>query len=144
MAAASQGIFIRRAARPATLPPIVAFAMVGCVGFAVDAGCCKALMALGLPPLLARVPSMLLGMGATFLLNRGWTFRAEGRIGPQALRYLAVNAAGAAFNYTVFAVALLATHGLLPMAALVAGCGAGFAVNFLGAKNLAFRPPHAG
>lgn len=138
--AASQGILIRRPAHERGLPPILAFAIVGSAGFVVDAGMCKALILSGLPPLAARVPSMLLGIGVTFWLNRGFTFRAAGPIGPQALRYGAVNAAGAAFNYAVFAVALLATHGLMPIGALIAGCGAGFAVNFLGARNVAFPP----
>ena len=123
-----------------SVPPVVAFAVAGSVGFVVDASICRALIAAGLPPLAARLPSILVAMAATFLLNRNITFRARGPIGPQALRYFAVNAAGATFNYTVFAVTLLATHGLMPMAALVAGCGAGFSINFLGAKNLAFRP----
>jgi putative flippase GtrA len=122
------------------LPPVVAFAVAGSVGFVVDASICRTLIAAGLPPLAARVPSMLVAMAVTFLLNRNITFRARGPILPQAVRYFAVNAAGATFNYTVFAVALLATHGLMPMAALVVGCGAGFAINFLGAKNLAFKP----
>lgn len=128
-------------ARVVARSALLRFALVGCVGFAVDAAAFKALALAGCPPLLGRIPSMLLGMTATFALNRGFTFGAGGALLPQALRYGAVNAAGATFNYAVFAVTLLATHAILPMAALVAGSLAGFSVNFLGAKHLAFRPP---
>jgi putative flippase GtrA len=120
------------------VPPVVGFAAAGAVGFLVDATLCKLLIGAGMPALLARVPAILTAMSVTFLLNRTITFRAHGPLLPQAWRYFAVNAAGATFNYTVFAVALLATHGLMPLAAVVAGCGAGAAVNFLGASTVAF------
>lgn len=113
------------------------FALVGSVGFAVDLCVCKLLLGCGVPPLLGRVPAMLLGLAATFLLNRGVTAPVHGSLRDQALRYGVANATVAALNYTVFAVALLGTHGLLPMAALSVGSGAGFAVSVLDVKHRA-------
>jgi len=86
--------------------PFARFLAVGVVGFVVDSGVMQLLISIaGYSPLLARTFSFPLALTLTWALNRNWTFGA-GRHGDPASqygRYLAVQVAGFAINYAVFA-----------------------------------------
>ncbi|MEQ1438718.1 GtrA family protein [Fontimonas sp. SYSU GA230001] len=120
------------------------FAVVGAIGFVVDAGVLHGLLAgLSLNPYLARVPSFLSAATVTWLLNRHWTF-ADRRGSARATewgRYLLTMLGGGAVNYAVYA-GLLATLPLVarwPVLGVAAGSLAGMMVNYLGADRWIFR-----
>lgn len=102
------------------------FAVVGSIGFAIDGGVMQLLTSLaGVSPLIARAVSFPLALSVTWTLNRIWTFET-GRLrppGPQYRRYLAVQIAGFAINYAIFAA--LVTAGApwrgYPLLALMVG-----------------------
>ena len=131
----------RRIPVPAVLRPFLVFLVVGTIGFAIDAGGCAALIGAGLPPLAARLPSMIAAIAATFLLNRSFTFRSRGSLAHEAARYLGVYAAGASLNYGVFALALALEPGLPPILALALGTGVALGWNFLASRGLVFTAP---
>src|SRR6185437_14911603 len=90
---------------------IFPFAVVGVIGFAIDAGVLTILVsALGLSPYQARAISFTLAVLGTWLVNRRWTFRSSQpvrqSVGIEYIRYLFVQALGAASNLCVFAFAL--------------------------------------
>ncbi len=120
------------------------FLVVGAFGFCVDASVLIALTAvLGLPPLPARLVSILVAVSATWLLHRGFTFRSRdpGRLG-EWTRFASVNALGAVLNFTLYAGALAILPGLPPFLALVAASAVALGVNYLGSALFAFRAAH--
>ena len=125
------------------------FAMVGTVGYVIDAGIVTALIkAGGLDPYSARVLSFLAAATSTWWLNRNFTFTATGG-GPRArqwLRFVMVNAMGAAINYGAYAVALQLWPLTVAYPAIAVGVGslAGLAFNFPASKYLVFRQAAAG
>ena len=132
---------IRRRAEPEFLR----FLAVGGFGFVMDAGLLQVFLRLGLGYYTGRIPSFLLAVGATWVLNRLWTFKAAGRPGRvrQAALYFGVQCAGWATNLAVYGLMLLLIPQLkgLILIPLALGAAAGLGVNFLGSKHLAFRPP---
>ncbi|UVI39694.1 GtrA family protein [Qipengyuania spongiae] len=120
------------------------FGVVGTIAFVIDAGVLWLAMGAGVDPYLARVISFVPAFAANFLLNRAWTFaqKREQRPHGQAARYLAVQLAGMAMNYAVFAaIVTFAGEGrVVALAAVVAGSIAAMGFNFLGARHLVFRP----
>jgi putative flippase GtrA len=85
------------------------FAIVGAVGFAVDAG----LLALGVyvfgaPPIPTRSFSVFVSVIVTWALNRIWTFDARRQESAwiELGRYLGSRAVGAACNVGIFAAAV--------------------------------------
>lgn len=132
-----------RPERPASLFP--RFALVGALGFCCDAGLLSVLMGAGVPTMASRSLSISAAVSATFWLNRRFTFCSPRRsVRCELPRYLVVSAAGAGVNYAVFAllVALLPASGALW--GMPAGSAAALAVNFLGARNFAFRGASTG
>jgi putative flippase GtrA len=102
----------------------VRFAVVGLVGFVVDGGVMQLLISTaGYSPLLARTFSFPLALTLTWALNRNWTFEAGRHRGhaSQYARYLAVQVAGFAINYAVFAACVTASEigRRLPLLSLV-------------------------
>lgn len=120
------------------------FAIVGTLGFVVDAGILQWLMgAGGLDPYIARVPSFLAAATTTWLLNRHWTFfdrRSPGRAGEWG-RYLVTMLYGGALNYATYA-SLLASLPVVvrwPVLGVAAGSLVGMIANYLVADRWIFH-----
>jgi len=120
------------------------FAVVGVVGFCVDAGLLALGIRLGLAPAAARAVSLAVALHVTFALNGFFVFGALRReaLPRQWAAYMAANAAGAACNYLAF-LGLTASRSPLvsdPRMAFVGAAAAAMTVNFTGIRFLAFRP----
>ena len=116
----------------------------GAVGFLVDAGVLYLLVSLGIGPLLARCVSFPTALAATWLLNSRWTFgayRSATSRTRQAAGYVAVQLAGVAVNYAVYAASLSLTGrtSLGSVAALAIASAAGMVVNFTGSRMFVFK-----
>ena len=120
------------------------FAVVGVVGFVVDAGVLQALITLaGWGPIGARAVAIPVAVFATWLLNRTITFAAS-HTGPalrSLVRYATVSAAGASVNFAVYTVLVFASRAMaaLPMVPLAIASIVALVVNYLGSKHFAFR-----
>jgi putative flippase GtrA len=120
------------------------FALVGVVGFVVDAGVLQALVSLaGWGLITARLVAVPTAVFATWLLNRTITF-PESHSGPalrSLLRYVAVSAAGAGVNFCVYGALVFASVSMaaLPILPLAIGSIVALVVNYLGSKHFAFR-----
>jgi putative flippase GtrA len=118
------------------------FAIVGTVGFVVDAGVLYLMLYLGLGPYLGRVVSFLTAATATWLLNRRFTFRHL--VGKRAslqewLHYLLLMGLGFCINYGVYVLTLHALESagkLAPMLSVAAGSLAGMCINFATSRTL--------
>jgi putative flippase GtrA len=124
-------------------PAFLRFAAVGATGFLVDRLILQVMVSMGLGPLPGRLVSFSIAVGATWLLNRTFTFRHPHAHPPlrQAVIYTAVQVAGGALNIGVYAAAIalvpwLETHLTIPLAL---GSIAGLSLTFLGSKHIAFR-----
>ncbi len=126
------------------------FVLAGAVGFLLDAGLTATLAkGLSLSPYVARPPAIALAIFATWLLNRRIAFRSEDpRWVPEMMRYYAVSGMGAAINYAVYFIAVLAFAAMgltarAPLAMLIAAVAVGsiaaMAFNFIGARRYAFN-----
>lgn len=119
------------------------FAVGGVVGFLVDSGVLYALIALGMNPYAARVPSFLIAATSTWLVNRYWTFadRRGGHRAAEWSRYLVAMLVGGAINYTAYATLLAnsATVRAWPVLGVAAGSLAGMVVNYLSSHYWIFR-----
>ena len=120
------------------------FAVVGTVGFAVDAGVLQLLVGFaGWSPFVARVISFPAALTATFVLNRAWTFRAL-RMSPIRAygAYGVIQTLGAVLNLLVFSVCLLAIPVLyqFPVIALAIGSIVAMIFNYYASRRLVFRP----
>lgn len=120
------------------------FAVVGAVGFAVDAGVLQLLVsAASWSPFSARVVSFPAALTCTFFLNRLWTFKGL-RMAPARAygTYGAIQTVGALLNLAVFTVCLLLAPALYarPVVALAIGAAVAMLFNFFASKRLVFRP----
>jgi putative flippase GtrA len=120
------------------------FAVVGAIGFAVDAGVLQLLVGLAAwSPFAARAVSFPAALTATFVFNRAWTFRAL-RLSPIRAygAYGVIQTIGALLNLFVFAICLLAVPALYdrPIIALAFGSGVAMIFNFYASRRLVFRP----
>lgn len=133
---------------PRIAAQIPSFAVIGLIGYVIDAGITYAgAKYAGLSPELARPPGFIVATIVNFLLNRAITFRhSAAPLARAFLRYLAVASAGLAVNYGVYSVCVqlaprlgvVATPALLPVF-VAAGVGAATVVTFLGFRFFAFR-----
>ena len=115
--------------RPPWIGQSLRFGLVAPVVFLVDYGVLTLLAKAGIPPLAGRLGSLAASVGVGFLLNRGFTFRAEGRATwGEFGRYVGAAGLGIAVNYGVFAVAERA--GAPHAAAIAAGMLAAAIVTF--------------
>jgi putative flippase GtrA len=130
-------------ARMASLQNFLRFGLVGVIGFVVDAGVLQALVSLaGWGPVEARGISVPVAVFATWLLNRSITFRRyDGPAWRSLARYAAVSAAGAAVNFVVYTLLVLASAVMAarPLAPLAIASIVALVVNYLGSKHFAFR-----
>jgi putative flippase GtrA len=129
-------------------PTFIRFGMVGVAGFSVDALVLHAMVGLfGFNPFSGRLVSFTVAVGATWLLNRTFTFRHKTTHGPirQAALYFAVQGAGGVANLGAYSAAIAVVPMLRHMLLipLAVGSAAGLCLTFLGSKHLAFRPAAA-
>jgi putative flippase GtrA len=138
--------FVKRlsAAERKLIKQFIKFGMVGTVGFVVDVGVLKfCTLMLGMNPYGGRVFSFLAGASTTWILNRVFTFRGEGR-GPahvQWAKFLAVSAGGFTLNYGTYSL-LIATIPLVReylSLGVAAGSIAGMFFNFFVSRKVVFR-----
>jgi putative flippase GtrA len=127
-------------------PAFLRFGLVGATGFAIDASVLHMLVGLArFDPITGRLCSFSVALGATWLLNRSFTFRGPTVHGTtrQALIYAAVQGAGFIANMGLYTIALTLAPSLKHMLLipLAMGSAAGLCLTFLGSKHLAFRPP---
>jgi putative flippase GtrA len=119
------------------------FAVVGAIGFSVDAGVLHLLVAdAGWSPFAARALSFPPALTSTFLLNRAWTFKSLRIPVAQAYgAYTAIQIAGALVNLAVFALCVLLVPLLYdwPLVALAIGAAASLLFNFAASRRFVFR-----
>ena len=126
----------------AKLRQFVLFAVVGATGFVVDAGILIVLIAAGLSPFFARLPSFLSAATYTWALNRRVTFRdRSSNLFRQWLHFLAVNSAGGLVNLSVYTFLMWpdGATSAFPIAAVAAGSLSGLFFNFGLSKKLIFK-----
>ena len=121
------------------------FGLVGATGFAIDATVLHMLTSLArFDYFTGRLCSFTVAVGATWLLNRSFTFRGPTLHGTarQAMIYAAVQGAGGIANIGVYTLAIALAPQLkhLLLIPLAMGSAAGLCLTFIGSKHLAFRP----
>lgn len=117
------------------------FAVVGGIGFIVDAGVLWVLTRVGVPPLAGRVGSIVVALFVTWRLNRSVTFRAEGSGSALEFgQYVLVGAASSAVNYATFAALIGSGMIASPLVALAVGSAVAMTVTFLGLDRIVYRP----
>jgi len=127
---------------------IPAFAVIGVIGYCIDAGITfVAARYLGLSPEFARPPGFIVATIVNFALNRAITFRrSRAPVFCAFLRYCGVASAGLAVNYAVYSacvilaprVGVAVTPAVLPLFIAV-GSGVAMVVTFIGFRFFAFR-----
>jgi putative flippase GtrA len=133
----------------ATLRALRSFAIVGVIGFLVEALILTVLVSFaGWGPWRARVPSFLIAVTVTWLLNRTLTFPGRGlqRRSLEALLYIATMALGSMINLAVYGLMLFYIPRLaaLPVIPLGLGSAASLMFNFSSARLLVFARPRGG
>lgn len=124
---------------------VAKFAVVGGVGFLVDAGVAQGLVMFSdLGPYLPRLISFPIALSVTWYLNRIWTFSETGAgatRGRQYSRYAVVQVLGNLINLAVYALALRigpAWFGDFVIAPLAFASGVAMVWNYLGSKHWAY------
>jgi putative flippase GtrA len=127
---------------------IPAFAMIGFIGYLVDAGITFAGAKYGgLSPELARPPGFIVATILNFVLNRLITFRhSRAPLARAFLRYCGVASVGLAVNYAVYSACVFfapragiaITPAILPLF-VAAGSGVAMVLTFVGFRFFAFR-----
>lgn len=118
------------------------FALVGSVGFLVDAAVLYALAWGGVSWLVGRLGSYVVAATATWLMNRRFTFSVRQSASvAEWVRFLTANSVGGLVNYGTYAVListlpLAATH---PILGVGAGSVAGLVVNFTLSRHMVFK-----
>jgi putative flippase GtrA len=125
------------------LRQLLAFGVVGVIGFAVDAGILTLARRLGAGLIIGRVVSYLAAATCTWALNRRFTFVSRADQSPMRewLLFMFSQLAGAAVNLGLYAW-LVSTSALVagqPVIGVAAGSLAGMLVNFCVAKKLVFK-----
>jgi putative flippase GtrA len=123
-------------------PQILTFALIGVVGFVVDAATLYVMADVGVGIRLGRVISYLFAVTTTWALNRRYTFRRPSGyslLGEWA-RFCTSQLAGAAVNlgiyYLLIRIDFVANH---PVIGVAAGSLSGLLINFTVAKVTVFR-----
>ena len=116
------------------------FAIVGAIGFLIDAGLLTALHHVaGLDPFTSRLVSISASAFTTWRLNRSLTFGASDLSqANEGLRYALVAAATAGFNYLVYVLLLIGFPGLPPIAAVIAATLAAMFFSYAGYSRFVF------
>jgi putative flippase GtrA len=130
----------RERAHPVT--QFMRFALVGVVGFVVDASVLRLVVAtLGINLYGGRVISFLVAATVTWALNRTFTFRHKGARTAQWLRFVCVNALGGALNFGTYALMVSTLSFAREYPSFAVGCGsiAGMGLNFTLMRKVVFR-----
>jgi putative flippase GtrA len=122
---------------------LLRFAVVGAIGFLVDASVLQALVSLaGWSPFAARAVSFPVALACTFTINRFWTFKGL-RMGLARAygAYGAIQAVGALINLAVFSLCVLLVPVLYqyPVIALGIGAAVSLLFNFYATRRVVFR-----
>jgi len=122
---------------------LLAFSIVGAVGFVVDSSVLYAAIALGLGLAGGRVVSYLAAVTVTWALNRRYTFadRSQQALLKQWARFAFTQLAGAAVNLGSYYLLLHTDRALVarwPVLAVALGSLAGLSINFMVAKVYVF------
>jgi putative flippase GtrA len=123
---------------------IVFFALVGTIGFVVDAGILEIMFFyLHVDPYVSRLISFLAAATVTWLLNRILTFKSKNRM---SLRewwvYVMFMGVGAVLNLGVYTVVVFwyGTTQMVLLSALAAGTMSGMGINFFSARCILSKP----
>lgn len=122
----------------------IKFGLVGGFNFIIDVGITNLLVILAhWSPIYAGYFGTTIALGTSFILNRGWTFRAgQDKLARQASKFLLINGIGAAINAAAYTF-LIRQFGIwYNLAKLLAILGSGL-WNFLMSKYWVFRSPGA-
>ena len=122
---------------------ILRFALVGTIGFLVDAGILLALIQIvGFNKVSARLCSFLVAVTVTWILNRRITFRSKAtNKWHEWCRYVSANAIGGLINLGVYFMLVLSHHSVLrdPLIAVAISSIVAMAFNFSVSKWWVFR-----
>jgi putative flippase GtrA len=131
---------------PQKLQTLIRFALVGALGFVVDASVLHVLVSYGgANLLLARACSFVCAATTTWAANRIFTFNAVPRLGRALLAewaaYFMASLGGGCINYLVFAAAIRLSRTLHDFPTLAVGLGtlAGMIFNFAMYSRYVFR-----
>ncbi len=121
----------------------MAFAIVGSIGFLVDAAVLAILFhGLGTNVYGARALSFTAAVTSTWWLNRRWTFRPSpsGRKSNEYVRYVSINGVGFVVNFSLYALCIqmspiMASH---PVLAAAVGSVGGLLFNYFGSRRFVF------
>jgi putative flippase GtrA len=115
------------------------FAFVGGIGFVVDAGLLWVLTALyGVDSIVARIPSFLCAVTATWILNSWLTFRSMIFSWLRWLSYASANGLGFLINFSIYAL-LSIYFSLSPMLSVAIASIIALAVNFILSSKWVFN-----
>lgn len=116
---------------------LLTFAVIGGVGFVIDAGLTLLLIGAGVSPFLARVPAIAIAMTFTWLANRRLTFKVKAARTPaEAVRYAGVAISVGVLNYLIYSALTLA--GVHALAAIVVATGIAMFASYFGYRYFAF------
>ncbi len=120
---------------------IIRFGIVGATGFIVDAAVLELLVrTTPLGPFLSRAIAVTVAIGATWLLNRNFTFGASKHsVLGEGVRYGSVGLTSAALNSLVYSAVLLVIPAMKPFEALVLSSIAAMAFSFFAYSRFVFR-----
>jgi putative flippase GtrA len=122
---------------------VARFAVVGAVGFVVDAGLMHCLFSyVGWSPFVARSVSFPVALTTTFLLNRHWSFQGFRASASRAYAtYAAIQIVGALLNLLIFSVCLLLAPPFYerPVIALAIGSAVAMLFNYHAGARLVFQ-----
>ncbi len=123
------------------------FALVGGVGFAIDASVLTLLVnGLGYDHYVSRAVSFALAVTATWLINRRWVFAAGMPTGREYSGYFAVQLLGAFINLGIYVliIELLPPLAAIPVIPLACGAAVALIANFYLVRRFVFRRVLAG
>ncbi|MGI9308947.1 MAG: GtrA family protein [Gammaproteobacteria bacterium] len=123
---------------------VPAFAIIGGIGFIVDAACLMLLISgFGWGKYTARLASFGVAVTVTWFLNRTWTFAET--VTPnkkrEYTRYIAVQTIGVLLNFAVYGVCIetSVTMSDYPVLALAVGSIVAMFFNYAGSKRFVFN-----
>ena len=131
----------------ARYPRLFRFALVGGVGFIVDATVLTLLVnGLGYGHYVSRAVSFSLAVTVTWLLNRRWVFEAASPTGREYSGYFAVQLLGAFINLGVYVLVIEIVPALaaLPVVPLAVGSAVAMFSNYLLARRFVYRQSAVG
>lgn len=144
-----------RRGEPAAVPhPAPRFALVGVTNFFVSLAvfyvCYRLLLRWGAPSAaegggaaaIANVVAYLAGMVNSFVWNRSWTFRARGKVVPQAVRFVVLNLVSLVLG-TVAMHVFVDQRGFPELAVFMPLAVVITLLNYYGSKLWAFAQPAA-